>query len=406
MTTIDAPPLASLRAEAEGLLPDIVALRRRLHRRPEIGLQLPETQAAVAADLRALGLEPHPGTSVSSLTATLEGPRPGPTLILRADMDALPVHEATGLDFSSEIDGAMHACGHDTHMAMLLGATRLLLAHRDQLAGRVLLMFQPGEEGRHGARFMLEDGLLEGPAGAAVTAAFAVHISTRYPTRTIHLRPGPMMAAADTFRVTVRGRGGHASTPHLAVDPIVVAAEIILALQTMLTRRIDANEAAVITVGRVEAGTKDNVIPETAVLDGTIRTVSEAVRSTIHGLIGRTAEGIAAAHGAEAEVEIVPGYPVTVNDRSFTERVAAIAARLLGEDAVLEMSAPNMGAEDFSYVLQHVPGTFVYLGARPSGEDPATAPQNHSNRVVFDEAAMVDGVALHAAVALDYLSGR
>lgn len=405
MTTTETSSTSTLRPAAEALLPEIVAIRRRLHRRPEIGLQLPITQAAVAEELRRFGLEPQLGRSVSSVTATLEGARPGPTLVLRADMDGLPLQEETGLDFASEVDGAMHACGHDTHVAMLLGAARLLVSRSDQLNGRVLLMFQPGEEGRHGARFMLEEGLLEGPVGAAATAAFAIHIHTHYPTRTIQIRAGAMLAAADFLHVTVRGRGGHASAPHLAVDPIVVAAEIIVALQTMVARRIDVFDPAVVTIARVSAGTAGNIIPETAVLEGTIRTVSETTRATVHELIGRTIGGIAVAHGATAEVRIEPGYPVTMNDPAFTSFVRAVAGELIGDGAVAEMPAPQMGAEDFSYVLQRVPGAMAFLGARPLDQDPAAAPQNHSNRVVFDELAMADGAALYATVALRYLAG-
>lgn len=239
---------------------DVVAVRRRLHRQPEIGLQLPRTQALIVEELDRLGLEPKTGRGVSSVTAVIEGALPGPTTLLLGDMDALPLREDTGLDFASQVEGAMHACGHDTHVAMLLGAARLLLDRRDFLAGRVLLVFQPGEEGFHGARFMLEEGLLEAAGGAPPTAAFAIHIGTDYATGTINLRPGPLLASSDVLRITVKGRGGHASAPHLAVDPITVAAEMILALQTMVTRRIDVFDPAVVSIANVAAGTADNII--------------------------------------------------------------------------------------------------------------------------------------------------
>jgi amidohydrolase len=393
-----------LRADAAAVQPEVVAIRRTIHARPELGLQLPETQALVAEDLRRIGLEPRLGGSVSSVTALIAGIRPGPTVILRADMDALPVGEDTGLEFASTVDGAMHACGHDTHVAMLLGAARLLVDRRDALAGSVLLMFQPGEEGFHGARFMLEEGLLEG-APTEVTGAFALHISTRYPTRTITLRPGAQLASSDTVRVTVTGRGGHASTPHLAADPIAASAAMIVALQAMVPRMVDVFDPAVLTIARISAGTTTNIIPESATFAGTLRTVSDGTRAAMGADIRQVVDGLAAVHGVTAEVEIEPGYPVTYNDPEYAHVVRDVAVDLLGETAVQTMPAPIMGAEDFSYVLQRVPGAFAFLGARPAGLDPATAPQNHSNRVVFDEDAMEDGVALYAAIALRHLAG-
>jgi hippurate hydrolase len=402
---IDHAATHPLLVEARADLPAIVAVRRRLHRHPEVGLELPWTQAAVAEAVEGLGLAPALGRSVGSVTATIEGERPGPTILLRADMDGLPLHEDTGLDFASEIDGRMHACGHDTHVAMLLGGARLLLRRRAQLRGRVLLMFQPGEEGFHGARSMLEEGLLDTAAAAPVTRAFAIHISTQYATGAVHLRAGALLASSDTIRLTVRGRGGHASAPHAALDPIAVAAEIVLALQAMVGRRIDVFDPAVVTIARFAAGTTSNIIPETAVLEGTFRTVSDATRATVRRRIGEVADGICAAHGATAELEIEAGYPVTVNDAAVAASVADTAAALVGEADVAEMPSPIMGAEDFSYVLQRVPGAMAFLGATPRDDDPTTAPANHSNRVVFDEAALPVGAALYAAVALEHLAG-
>ncbi|MEJ7802514.1 MAG: M20 family metallopeptidase [Candidatus Limnocylindria bacterium] len=390
---------STLLADARALLPDIIALRRDLHRIPEIGLELPRTQERVLRALDGLPLEIRRGKSVGSVTAVLEGVRPGPTVLLRADMDGLPLNEDTGLEFASETHGAMHACGHDTHVAMLLGAARLLAARRDELAGRVLFMFQPGEEGYHGARLMLDEGLLE--SAGDVRGAFAIHIGTRYRSGTVNLRRGPLLAAGDTIRIIVRGRGGHASAPHHALDPIMVAAEIALALQLMVTRRINVFDPAVLTIANITAGTTTNIIPETAFMQGTMRTLSESTREQMRANVRQVAEGIAAAHGARAEVEIEPGYPVTVNDADFADHVSELARDLIGPDDVAEMEAPIMGAEDFSYVLQRVPGAMAFLGACPSGTEPGEGPQNHSNLVVFDEPAMAVGVALYAAVALD-----
>jgi amidohydrolase len=394
---------STLLDDARRELPGIVAIRRRIHVEPEIGLNLPRTSATIIAELEALGLPADQGRTTTSVVSTIEGGRPGPTILLRADMDALPLQEDTGLSFASAIPGVMHACGHDTHVAMLLGAARQLVERRSELPGSVLLMFQPGEEGFHGARYMLDEGLLDG-SGAGVTGAFAIHISNQYEAGTINLRPGPELASNDTIRITVRGRGGHASAPHHAADPIVVAAQIVLALEVMVTRSIDAFDPAVITIAHVSAGTTTNIIPETAFLEGTMRTVSEATREATRGHIRRVVEGIALANGVAADVEIEPGYPVTVNDPAFTEFVSDVARELLGADAVRPMEAPIMGAEDFSYVLQQVRGALAFLGGRPTGLDPLTAPQNHSNRVVFDEAAMATGAALYAAVALEHLA--
>ncbi|MCZ2819784.1 M20 family metallopeptidase [Modestobacter sp. VKM Ac-2977] len=399
--SLAADLLAAARADAERT----VDLRRRLHRQPEVGLQLPATQAMVLAALGDLPIELTTGTSTSSVVGVLRGARPGPTYLLRGDMDALPLTETTGLPFASEVPGAMHACGHDTHVAMLAGAARLLAERRDSLAGQVVFMFQPGEEGHHGARFMLEEGLLDVVPDAPVSGAFALHISTVFPTGTINVRAGAMMASADQFRIIVHGRGGHASTPHLAADPVPVAAEIVLALQAMVTRRVDVFDPAVVTIGHLEAGTKDNIIPPSAVMDGTIRTLSPERRADVLASVQRVAEHVAAAHDLRAEFVRVEGYPVTVNDAEVAAQVTAAAAQLLGEQASAVMAAPLMGAEDFSYVLEQVPGAMAFLGACPPDLDPATAPGNHSDLVVFDEDALPAGVAMYALMAAQALAG-
>lgn len=398
------PQLAGLTAQARSLQPRTVALRRALHRRPEIGLDLPHTRDAVVAALADLPVQVQLGRSSTSVVGVLDGDRPGPTVLLRADMDALPMPENTSLKFRSQADGLMHACGHDTHVAMLASAARLLADRRDTLAGRVLLMFQPGEEGYHGARHMIDEGLLDetGPAGRP-DVAFALHISATLPAGELHTRPGPLMAANDTIRVTVTGRGGHASAPHDALDPVPAAAAMVGALQTALTRRVDAHQPAVLTIARIVAGTTSNVIPEIAAMDGTLRTLSESVRTLVREEIRRVCRYTALAHGCTAEVEITPGYPVTVNDADAVARVAAVGGALLGPDRVRTMPTPIMGAEDFSYVLQQVPGALAFLGGCPRGTDPRVAAPNHSNRVVFDEEAMAAGAAVYAALALDAL---
>jgi hippurate hydrolase len=382
-----------------------IDLRRRLHRQPEIGLHLPRTQETVLEAFAGLPVEITTGKTTSSVVAVLRGARPGPTYLLRGDMDALPVHEDTGLPFASEVPGAMHACGHDTHVAMLLGAARLLTERRDELAGQVVFMVQPGEEGFHGARYMLEEGLLDVVPEAPVSGAFALHISSTLTSGSVNVRPGPMMAAADQWRMVVRGRGGHASEPHTAADPIPVAAEIVLALQSMVTRRVDVFDPAVVTVAHIEAGSTNNVIPGTAFLEGTIRTLSAERRTEVVAAVRRVATHIGAAHGLEVEFEHEEGYPVTVNDAGASAAVLEAAADLLGKPASCLSPAPLMGAEDFSYVLQRVPGAMAFLGARPPGLDPETAPGNHSNLVVFDEEPLPAGVALYARMALNALAG-
>jgi amidohydrolase len=400
MPTSASDLLAAAYADADRT----IDLRRRLHRQPEIGLHLPKTQAMVLDAFEGLPIEVTTGQSSTSVVGVLRGARTGPTFLLRGDMDALPVREDTGLPFASEVDGVMHACGHDTHVAMLLGAARLLAERRDELAGQVVFMVQPGEEGEHGAKHMLDEGLLDAVPEAPVSGAFALHISSSYTSGTINVRPGPQMAAADQWRVVVRGRGGHASMPHAAADPIPVAAEIVLALQSMVTRRVDVFDPAVVTVAHVVAGTKDNIIPDTAFLEGTIRTVSAARRADVLASVQRVAENVAAAHDMTAEFEHVEGYPVTVNDAGMAATVLRTAAGLLGERASAQMAAPVMGAEDFSYVLERVPGAIAFLGACPPGIDPGQAPANHSNLVVFDEEPLPAGVALYAQMALQALA--
>jgi len=393
--------LSEILAEAKTMLEETTQLRRRIHRHPELGLTLPRTQAAVLEALGGLGLDVRTGQQTTSVVARLRGARPGPTILLRGDMDALPMPEDTGLPFTSEVEGAMHACGHDAHTAMLAGAARLLARHRDALAGSVLFMFQPGEEGFHGARVMIEEGLLDGPD--APTGAFAMHVTHRRPAGVISARPGPTAAAADSLHIVVRGKGGHASAPHDCLDPIPIACEIVQALQAMVTRRISVFDPAVVTIAKIEAGTTRNVIPETATLLGTMRSVSESTRELLIEGARRVAEGIASAHGAEVTVDVTRGYPVTVNHDTFARFVLDTGRELLGPEGAVLAQNPMMGAEDFSYVLQRIPGTMANLGTRP---DTGPVYPNHSNRMMLNESALATGVAMHAAVALRFLERK
>jgi amidohydrolase len=400
--TIAKLPTTDLFAGAESLLPAAVSMRRHLHAHPELGLHNPGTQQTVLEAIDGLGLLVRTGTNTTSVIAVLEGDHDGPTMLLRADTDALPMPEDTGLAFSSTTENTMHACGHDLHTAMLAGAAKLLHSHRRDLAGRVLFMFQPGEEGFGGADVMLQEGLLDGVG--EVTGAFALHATTFIPTGHVALKGGSLMASADVIEVRVTGRGGHASAPHHALDPVPVACEIALAFQTMITRKIDVFDPAVVTIGQIVAGTTNNVIPEHADLIGTIRAVSERTRSKVHDELRRVAEGIAAAHDAAATVTIKPGYPVTINSPQYAGLTMDVARHLLGPSAVHEMPNPVMGAEDFSYVLNRVPGAMAFLGGTPPGHNPFEAAPNHSNRVMFDENTMTTGIALYTAMALQHLA--
>src|SRR4051794_5323246 len=363
---------------------DLVRLRRALHADPEIGLELPRTQEKVLAALDGLPLEMTPGPAgLGSVTAVLRGGRSsGRSVLLRGDMDALPVTEETGLDFAAT-NGAMHACGHDLHTASLVGAARLLSAHRDVLAGDVIFMFQPGEEGYDGAGHMIEAGVLEA-SGSMPEAAFALHVASAvFPTGLVAVRPGPMLSAADVLHVQVVGTGGHGSSPHLAQDPIAVAAEMITALQTLVTRQFDVFDPVVMTVGRFAGGTQHNVIPERAEFDVTVRTFSGANQAAVAERSVALCRGIAEAHGLRAETEWETLYPVTNNDPGEAEFLLTTAAGLFGEPATIVMPHPHTGSEDFSRVLDRVPGAMAFLGATPPGVDPMRAPFNHSPLATF-----------------------
>jgi hippurate hydrolase len=390
--------------EARSLLPPVVDLRRSIHREPEIGLDLPLTQAKVLAALDGLPLEVRTGQGTTSVMADLRGAHPGRTIILRGDMDALPLTEATEVPFKSQFNGRMHACGHDAHTAMLAGAARLLAAHQSELHGTVRFMFQPGEEGYAGALVMLQEGLLEPPSGGArPTAAFALHASPRWTSGTVLTRPGPVLASTDNFTIVVRGRGGHASAPYMAADPVPVACEIVLALQSLVTRSVNVFTPGVLTVGKIEAGTAANIIPEVASLRGTIRTLSPHTRKTLVEGLHRVAHGVCAAHGLDAEIQNDPGYPVTVNDADFARFVLDTGRAVLGSDGCQEQPTPQMPGEDFSYVLEQIPGVMASLGTCPEEYAEGEAPNAHSNRYILNERALPNGIAMYAGVALTYL---
>jgi amidohydrolase len=390
--------------EAVNIAADLIELRRAIHADPEIGLHLPRTQRRVLDALVGLPLEISTGQRLSSVTAVLRGARPGKTVLLRADMDALPVTERSGVPYASTVDGAMHACGHDLHTAMLAGAAAILSARQQDLAGNVIFMFQPGEEGPGGAPIMISEGVLEA-AGERPAAAYGLHVTAGLlPAGLLAGRPGSLMAAADTLRVRVHGRGGHGSQPHAAADPIPAACEIVLALQSMVTRRFDVFDPVVVTVGTFHAGTVDNVIGDEARFEATVRTFSASSRDLVQEAALRLITQIAAAHGLSATAEFTGGYPATVNDASESAFVEQTIADVLGEGRYLTLPNPVPGAEDFSYVLEEVPGAFVMLGACRPGVDPSTAPFNHAAEAVFDDAVIPDGTALYAELALRRLA--
>jgi amidohydrolase len=396
--------MAEVRDDAVAISGELTELRRAIHAEPEIGLDLPRTQEKVLAALDGLPLEVSPGQSLSSVTAVLRGARPGVTVLLRGDMDALPVTENTGLPYTSQIAGAMHACGHDLHTAMLAGAARLLSARQAELAGNVIFMFQPGEESCGGARLMIAEGVLDA-AGERPVAAFGLHVaSSLLPLGLFTSREGTMMAAADTMEVTVRGRGGHGSQPHRAADPVPVACEIVTALQTLVTRRFDVFDPVVITVGSFHAGTASNVIPDEAQFAATVRSFSPAARTAVQDAALRLVQTIATAHGLSAAAEFVDSYPVTVNDAAAVEFAAGTVAGMFGAGRFVRTPDPITGSEDFSYVLEEVPGAFIMLGACPPDADPATAPFNHSAEAVFDDAVLPDGTALLTELAMRKLA--
>jgi len=382
---------------ARSLAADVVADRREIHRHPELKFQEHLTAGLVARRLEELGIEVRTGVGETGVVGLLRGGRAGKTVLLRADMDALPIDEQSDVEYRSQNPGVMHACGHDGHTAMLLGVAHLLSDLRRDLPGCVKFMFQPGEEGGAGALRMIEQGLLEDPP---VDAAFALHVDALHYAGEVALRTGPTMAAVDDFIITVRGKGGHAARPHLAVDPVVVAAHIVTVLQTIVSREVDPNDQAVVTVGSLTSGTTFNVIPDIATIKGTIRTYNPELRGQIGQRIEELASAVASGMRATAEMQYFAGYPPLVNHESGIELVREAVTEILGAEAIVPKEQV-MGAEDFSYVLQRVPGAMFHLGVRDrSWREPRPI---HNSSFDMSEEALPIGVAAMAATALRFL---
>ena len=402
--------LRDIEQRATALTPKLVEWRRDIHQHPELSFQETRTAALVAAHLKSLGLEVRTGVGGNGVVGMLHGGKPGPVVALRADMDALPVTEPEGLPFRSMVRtkyngqdvGVMHACGHDNHVAILMGTAELLVGMKDRVPGTVKFIFQPAEEGSPvgGAGPMIEAGVLESPH---VDAIFGLHVGPG-PLGNVSYRPGATLASANNYRIVVHGKQTHGGMPWNGVDPIVVGAQIVIGLQTIVSRQSDLSAgAAVITVGAFNGGVRENIVPDSAVMIGTIRTYDETVRGEIFKRIKRTAEGIAQGAGATVSVEIGDGYPVTVNDAALTTRMVPTLQRAAGPTKVSE-SKPSTAAEDFSRFAQKVPGLFVSLGVTPASIDWHTAAPNHSPLFVADEAALPVGVRVMSGLALDYLT--
>ncbi|MDH3733155.1 MAG: amidohydrolase [Gemmatimonadota bacterium] len=401
----DAQTASAIDAAAEAVNEQVVAWRRDIHANPELGMQEFRTAGLVADHLRALGMDVETEVGGTGVVGVLRGGRPGPVVALRADMDGLPVTEMVDLPFASKVTttwqgrevGVMHACGHDNHVAILMGTASVLAGMREDLPGTVKFLFQPAEEGPGGAAPMLADGAFADPAPDAV---FGLHVFPA-PLGTIMYRKGGMLASSDGLRIVVRGRQTHGAMPWGGVDPIVVASQIVLGLQTVVSRQVDLTDSpAIVTIGQIEGGNRGNIIPDSVVMVGTIRTLNPDTRTLVHERVERTARDIASASGAEADVRIGLGYPVTVNNPTLTEQMLPTLRRVVGP-GVIE-SPPLTGSEDFSYFAEEVPGLFVGLGVAPP-EDMSMAAPNHSPLFFADERALVIGVRTMSSLAVDFL---
>ena len=396
------PNSQELLSQAQGFAQELIDLRRALHREPEFALELPKTQAKLLKAISGLG-EVTLGKGLSSIVLVIKGNNPGPTVLLRADMDALSVQEETGLDFAST-NGFMHACGHDLHMASGVGAAKLIHANRDKLNGTVAIWFQPGEEGHHGADIMIEEGMLE-VTGERPIAAYGLHVFTGLPLGAITTKPGPLMASAGDLHATFYGSGGHGSMPWLSKDPVTPMVEAISSLQVMLNKLFDQFDPVILNVGWIRAGdvATTNVIPDTASFGATVRTFSEANTKKLHELAPKLIHAIADSYGIKAEVSFSRATKVLVNDSSAVARVSKVAKELVGEAGYMEMEKPMAGGEDYASIVAEIPGAFVFVGACPPEINFATAPTNHSAKAMFDDSVLPLGAALLAALAFEHL---
>jgi amidohydrolase len=412
-------PTSALHAEIDRRLAQVeskvVAWRRDIHRNPELSNREVRTAKLVADHLRTLGIEVRTEVAHTGVVGTLRGGRPGPVVALRADMDALPVTEEVDVPFASKVRstyngqdvGVMHACGHDTHVAMLLGAAEVLAGMRDRLPGTVKFIFQPAEEGpptgeRGGAQLMIEQGVLENPKPDAI---FGLHVFSTLPLGQLHYRPAGMMAGSDNLQIVVRGRQTHGAMPWQGVDPIVLASQIVVALQTITSRQTEVIAApAIVTIGSMHGGVRRNIIPDSVVMLGTIRTFDPQMQKDIHERVRRTAEHVAQSGGGSAEVTIEIVNPVTYNDPALTARMAGTLERLVGDSNAV-LGTPTTTAEDFSRFQQKIPGLFVFLGVTPASANPKSAPANHSPKFVVDERALPIGTRTLVHLAVDYLVG-
>jgi hippurate hydrolase len=394
-----------LAEEADRYLDTLQGIRRELHQIPEFGLELPKTRERILASIKELG-EIHLSDRQSSIALLIRGAQPGPTVLLRADMDALAVQEATGLEYAST-NGYMHACGHDLHMAIGIGAAHLVRTHADQLKGNVVVWFQPGEEGHGGADIMLEENM-HMISGDKPIAAYGIHVTSSWqPPRTFGGKPGALMASASDMIVTFKGRGGHGSSPWMAKDPVSPMTEAISALQTMVNKRFNAFDPVVINVGWIKAGDDHttNVIPSHASFGATVRTFSPGMLAQVQQYAGELLDGIASAFGVEVEYEIGKfATEVVMNNPETTDRTRRMVQEIWGESAWMEWPHPIAGAEDFGSIVREIPGTFVFLGASPENVDWQSAAPNHSNHAVFDDAVVPSGAALLASLAFDTLN--
>lgn len=390
-----------LEEETRRIFPRVVDIRRDLHAHPELSFQEVRTSAVIASVLEELGVEVAGKVATTGIVGIVRGTKGRPTIALRADMDALPVTEATGLPFASQTPGVMHACHHDGHMAMLLGAAMVLVNMRDRFRGNVKFIFQPAEEGYAGARQMIEEGVLQDRP--PIEAAFALHLDALSPSGTLSLREGPIMACADIFTIAIIGKGGHGAVPHRAVDPIPVAGHVISGLQSIVSRKTDPMESVVVSICTIHAGTGLNIIPDRVEMGGTVRLFDPNLRQRVPSLMEEVIQGIASAFGASYEFNYIRGYPATVNDPEFTALVCSSCTRLLGEERIHILKRPRMPSEDFSFFLEKVPGVFAILGARPTDRE---ALPSHNAATTIDERALEVGIQVHAAVALAYLGAE